>query len=73
MPHLDVLGPVDLVPLLLQLLQDALQRALHRRLGHLLLRRLLLQLRAEALGQRVATLAGQRRQVLFRLQQLVFW
>lgn len=72
-PHLDVLGPVHLIPLLLQLLQDALQRALHRGLGHLLLRRLLLQLRAETLGQRVAALAGQRRQVLFGLQQLVFW
>ena len=71
-PHLDVLGAVHLLPLLLQLLQNGLQRALHRRLGHLLLLRLLLQLGAEAFGQSVAALTGQRRQVLLRLHQLAF-
>lgn len=71
--YLDVLRSVHLLPLLLQLLQYHLQGAFHRRLRHFLLRGFLFQLRAEAFGQRVAALTGQRWQVLFRLHQLLFW
>lgn len=70
--YLNVLRAVHLVPLLLQLLQNPLQGAFHRRLWHFLLRWFLVQLRAEAFGQCVAALTGQRWQVLFRLHQLVF-
>lgn len=42
--YLDVLGPVDLVPLLLQLLLNAVQCNVHWGLGGLLLQGLFLQL-----------------------------
>lgn len=63
-PCLDVLGSASLGAFLLQSVHHRLQRTLHRRFGRLSLAAFLLQLRAEALGQRVAALPRQRSQIL---------